>query len=235
MYVLLIEDDLDLGPALVQALRAEGIGSEWLRTLKDGARFAASNPYDCCLLDLGLPDGRGLDLLRQWRAAGLALPVIVITASAALGDRLAGLDGGADDFLVKPFAIPELAARVRAVTRRAARQASSAWLLGPVRIDEGQRRVWRDGTEAALTPREIDLLLVLARAAGRVVPKHRLARLLSPVGDPVDFAAIEVHVHHLRRKLGEDLIRTVRGVGYRLPRDGPDEPALTAGPASEPE
>lgn len=222
MHILLIDDDLDLGPALQQALRAEGVSSEWLRTLADGARFAAREGYDGVLLDLGLPDGHGLDLLHAWRAQGIALPVIVITASAALGDRLAGLDGGADDYLVKPFAIPELVARLRAVTRRAAGQMAALWQVGRLRIDEARRQVWiQDGDgpaeqEASLSPREFELLLALARAAGKVVPKHRLVRRLSPLGEALDFTTLEVHVHHLRRKLGKDAIRTVRGVGYLL-------------------
>lgn len=217
MHLLLIEDDLDLGAGLTQALRAEGMTCEWVRSLRDGASFAAARDFDACLLDLTLPDGRGLDLMRAWRAGGRAIPVIVITASAALADRLAGLDGGADDVLIKPFAIPELVARLRAVTRRAAQQVSSLWTLGELAIDEQQRRVWLDGIEITLTPRELGLLLILARAGGRVVPKHRLSHLLNPLGEPLDFAAIEVHVHHLRRKLGEARIRTVRGLGYRLP------------------
>ncbi|MEW6677450.1 MAG: response regulator [Pseudomonadota bacterium] len=222
MHILLIDDDLDLGPALQQALGAEGVSSEWLRTLADGARFAARAHYDCVLLDLALPDGHGLDLLADWRGRGFSLPVIVITASAALGDRLAGLDGGADDYLVKPFAIPELVARLRAVTRRAAGQAASMWRLGSIRIDERRRQVWTlDGDadeerEANLSPREFELLLALARSGGRVVPKHRLARQLSPLGETMDFTTLEVHIHHLRRKLGNDAIRTVRGVGYLL-------------------
>lgn len=218
MHVLLIEDDLDLGQALQQALRAEGITSEWLRTLYDGAQFAARGAYDCALLDLSLPDGHGFELLRRWRAAGVDVPVIVITASAALGDRLAGLDSGADDFLVKPFAVPELISRLRAVTRRAAQQASSTWVVGRLRIDERCRTTRLDDAEIPMSPREFDLLLVLTRAAGSVVAKHRLAQSLSPLGEPVDFNAIEVHIHHLRRKLGNDVIRTVRGVGYLMPR-----------------
>ena len=217
MHVLLIDDDLDLGPALQQALQSEGVSSEWLRTLADGSRFAALNPYDCVLLDLALPDGHGFELLEQWRAQGVNIPVIIITASAALGDRLTGLDGGADDFLVKPFAIPELISRLRAVTRRAAQQATAVWRAGRIRLDERQRLTWLDEREVALSPREFELLLALVRAAGAVVPKQRLAHLLSPLGEPVDFAAIEVHVHHLRRKLGNDTIRTIRGVGYLLP------------------
>jgi two-component system, OmpR family, response regulator QseB len=216
MHLLLVEDDLDLGTSLQQALRGAGCTSEWLRTAADAQRFAASQRYDCVLLDLGLPDGHGLALLRQWRAQGLATPLIVITASEALGDRLAGLDEGADDFLVKPFAVEELISRLRAVTRRAARQAASSWVLGGLTLDVPRRQCTVDGVPVTLSPREFDVLVVLARADGAVVAKHRLAQALAPLGEALDFNAIEVRVHNLRRKVGAARVQTVRGVGYRL-------------------
>ncbi len=221
MHLLLVEDDLDLGTALQQALRNAGFTSEWLRTAADARRFVAANRYDCVLLDLGLPDGHGLELLRQWRAEGLATPLIVVTASDSLGDRLAGLDEGADDFLVKPFALPELVSRVRAVTRRAAQQAASRWVLGSLELDEPRRECTLAGAPVALSPREFDILVVLARAAGTVVAKHRLAQALAPLGEALDFNAIEVHVYNLRRKVGAARVQTVRGVGYRLAMQDP--------------
>jgi DNA-binding response OmpR family regulator len=151
----------------------------------------------------------------------MAVPLIVITASDALGDRLAGLDEGADDFLVKPFAVAELVSRVRAVTRRAAQQAASVWTIGALTIDMQQRLCSLDGEAVALSQREFDVLAVLARAGGSVVPKHRLAQALAPLGEPLDFNAIEVHVHHLRRKVGAVRVKTVRGVGYLLAGDAP--------------
>lgn len=221
MHLLLVEDDLDLGTALQQALRNAGFTSEWLRTAADARRFVAANRYDCVLLDLGLPDGHGLQLLRQWRTEGLTVPLIVVTASDTLGDRLAGLDEGADDFLVKPFALPELVSRVRAVTRRAAQQAASRWVLGSLALDEPRRECTLAGAPVALSPREFDILVVLARAAGTVVAKHRLAQALAPLGEALDFNAIEVHVYNLRRKVGAARVQTVRGVGYRLPVQDP--------------
>lgn len=216
MHLLLVEDDLDLGAALQQALRQAGLTSEWLRSAVDARRFVATQSYDCVLLDLGLPDGHGLSLLREWRSAGLKQPLIVITASDSLGDRLAGLDEGADDFLVKPFAMPELLSRVRAVTRRAAQQVASRWVLGALVLDLARRECLLEHQNVALSPREFDILAVLARAAGSVVAKHRLAQALAPLGDALDFNAIEVHVHNLRRKVGAARVQTVRGVGYRL-------------------
>ncbi|SHN07885.1 response regulator [Rhizobacter sp. OV335] len=219
MHLLLIEDDVDLGASLQQALRGAGFTSEWLRTACDAHRFAVAGGHHCILLDLGLPDGHGLDLLRTWRREGLAVPLIVITASDALGDRLAGLDEGADDFIVKPFAVVELIARVHAVTRRAAQQAASVWTIGTLAIDMRQRVCTVDGEPAGLSLREFDVLAALARAGGSVVPKHRLAQSLAPLGEPLDFNAVEVHVHNLRRKVGAERVKTVRGIGYLLVGD----------------
>lgn len=224
LHLLLVEDDLDLGASLTQALRGAGLGVEWVRFAADAETFAVQGGHDCLLLDLGLPDGHGLDLLRRWRAKGLVTPLIVLTASDALGDRLQGLDEGADDFMVKPFAVEELISRVHAVTRRAAQQAASVWRFGELAVDP-QRRECHLGDQAVLlSPREFDILVALARAAGKVVPKHRLAQALQPLGDAVDFNAIEVHVHHLRRKLGAQWVKTVRGVGYALATEAPQKP-----------
>lgn len=216
MHLLLIEDDLELGTALLGALRKAHFTAEWLRTCHDARVFAARERYDCLLLDLSLPDGQGLDLLQHWRGQGISTPVIVITARSGLDDRLAGLDGGADDYIVKPFAFEELVSRIHAVTRRAARQTDSEWRFGALLIDVARHEVRLEGTTVALTPAEYDVLLALARAAGTVVSKHQLVRALDPREESIDFNTIEVHVHHLRRKLGVELIRTIRGVGYLL-------------------
>ncbi len=219
MHLLLVEDDVDLGASLVQALQAAGMSCEWLRRAAEADRFVELGTHDAVLLDLTLPDGHGLALLGRWRARGLTTPLIVITASDELGDRLQGLDQGADDFLVKPFAVQELVARVHAVTRRAVRQAANCWRFGELAIDPQRRECRLGGSELNLSPREFDVLLSLARAAGDVVPKHRLAQALAPLGESVDFNAIEVHVHNLRRKIGAARVRTVRGVGYALQGD----------------
>jgi DNA-binding response OmpR family regulator len=214
MHILIIEDDLDLGFALQRALQVEGISSEWLRRAADVPLPFDEARFDCVLLDLTLPDGTGLELLARWRAAGVGLPIIVITARAALADRLAGLDGGADDFLVKPFATVELISRIRAVLRRYARQASEVWTVGALQIEPRGYVARLAGQPLELSPREFHLLLELAREPGVVVAKGTLAQRLEPLGDAVDFGAIEVHVSNLRRKIGADRIRTVRGIGY---------------------
>ncbi|TDR79705.1 response regulator [Paludibacterium purpuratum] len=216
MHILLIEDDLDLGFALQQALKVEGISSEWRRSAQDAPQVPAEIEHDCVLLDLTLPDGDGLTLLARWRKAGIATPVIVITARSALEDRLAGLDGGADDFILKPFAMPELISRIRAVLRRYAQQASEIWALGELQIKPRSHQVLLRGDELDLSPREFNLLLELAREAGCIVAKSALAQRLEPLGEPVDFGALEVHMSNLRRKIGAERIRTVRGVGYML-------------------
>jgi two-component system response regulator QseB/two-component system response regulator BasR len=216
MHILLIEDDLDLGRALQAALKVEGLTSEWLRRAVDAPHMVDASVVDCVLLDLTLPDGNGFDLLAKWRRAGVAVPIIVITARSAVNDRLTGLDGGADDFVVKPFATAELISRIRAVLRRAARQSSEVWAVGDLVIEPRRHTAQLSGVALDLSPREFQLLLELARDPGAVVVKSVLAQKLDPLGDPVDFGAIEVHVSNLRRKIGAERIRTVRGVGYMV-------------------
>jgi two-component system, OmpR family, response regulator QseB len=216
MHILIIEDDIDLGFALQRALQVEGISSEWLRRIADVPLPPDAAMYDCVLLDLTLPDGTGLEVLRHWRRAGIAVPVIIMTARSALDDRLAGLDGGADDFVIKPFATAELLSRLRAVLRRYARQAGEVWRFGALRIEPRSYAASLDGVPLELSPREFHLLLELAREPGAVVAKGVLARRLEPLGDALDFGAVEVHVSNLRRKIGAERIRTVRGIGYQF-------------------
>jgi two-component system, OmpR family, response regulator QseB len=216
MHLLLIEDDLDLGRALQAALKVEGFSSEWLRRARDVPRTLPVNQFDAVLLDLSLPDANGLDLLRQWRQSGQTLPVLIITARGEVRDRLTGLDEGADDFLVKPFVMAELISRIRAVLRRSAHQATERWSLGTLTIVPKQHRAELDGMSLALSPREFQILFELAREPGAVVPKGVLAQKLEPFSDPIEFAALEVHISNLRRKIGAERIRTLRGVGYML-------------------
>jgi two-component system, OmpR family, response regulator QseB len=216
MHILLIEDDLDLGKALQAALRVEGFSSQWLRRAADAPERLDAGQHDAVLLDLGLPDGCGLELLRRWREQGAATPLLVMTARVSLADRLEGLDGGADDYLGKPFEMPELIARLRALLRRSARQAREDWQIGPLRIWPRSREVRVDERQVELSPREFDLLSLLATEAGQVVPKDRLAQKLAPLGEALDFANLEMHLSNLRRKIGPERIGTVRGIGYRL-------------------
>lgn len=218
MHLLLVEDDIDLGAALQRSLNAQGYACTWVRCLKDarahtGAKMA---DFDCVVLDLGLPDGQGLDLLRDWRGNQRNFPVIVLTARDAVASRIDGLDAGADDYVIKPVATDELASRIRAVTRRAAGQASSIWEFGKLRIHVGRREITLDGAPVALSPREFQIVQELARNAGEVVPKHRMASMLQPYGEPLEFSTLDWHIHNLRRKLGNGIIQTVRGVGYCL-------------------
>lgn len=215
MHLLIIEDDIDLGQALLAALKAEGLSALWVRKLADAPPGLGEPQPGCVLLDLSLPDGNGLDLLRRWRNDHLNVPVIVITARSALEDRLAGLHGGADDFIVKPFAVAELVARIWAVLRRSAQQASPVWQLGDITVEPRAHQAWLRGEELDLSPREFRLLVELTREPGVVVSKGVLGQRMEPLGDPIDAATIEVHLSNLRRKVGAEKILTVRGVGYR--------------------
>lgn len=214
MHILIIEDDLDLGLALHKALKADGLSSEWLRRIGDAPSTFEGCTYDCVLLDLSLPDGGGLELLARWRRDGIEIPVIVITAKSTLDDRLAGLDGGADDYIVKPFATAEIVSRIRAVLRRYARQASDVWTFGALSITPRRYLATLNGEALDLSPREFRLILELAREPGVIVPKGVLAQRMEPLGEAIDFGAIEVHMSNLRRKIGAERIKTVRGVGY---------------------
>ncbi|UUX97224.1 response regulator transcription factor [Aquabacterium sp. J223] len=215
MRLLLVEDDELLGDGLRDFLRGEGHVVDWCRSVAE-ARALADEPFDAWLLDWQLPDGSGLDLLRSLRAAGLATPALMLTARDRLAERLQGLDGGADDYLVKPFAPEELAARLRAVRRRVEGREDVLAMAGDVRIDFARRSVTSAGRRVELTAREWRVLEALGRRAGRIVTKGELERLV--LGNETDLMsnALEVHVSALRRKLGRGLIETVRGLGYRV-------------------
>ena len=216
MHILLVEDDLDLGASLVRALQQDGFTVQWLRRAHDAPLQLDDPGCSAVLLDLGLPDGSGMELLRRWRRAQAAAPVLVITARSALQDRLGGLDAGADDYLVKPFDIPELLARLRAVLRRTAAQSGDEWQFGALSVWPRKCQAQLSGQPLELTPREFQLLLALAQGGGDVVPKRTLAQRLEPLGDPMDTAALQVHISNLRRKIGAERVGTLRGVGYWL-------------------
>ncbi|MBT9512406.1 MAG: response regulator transcription factor [Acidovorax sp.] len=216
MHILLIEDDLDLGASLVRALQQDGFTVQWLRRAHDAPLQLDDPGCSAVLLDLGLPDGSGMELLRRWRRTQAGAPVLVITARSALQDRLGGLDAGADDYLVKPFDIPELLARLRAVLRRTAAQSGEQWQFGALSVWPRKCQAQLGGQPLELTPREFQLLLALAQGGGDVVPKRTLAQRLEPLGDPMDTAALQVHISNLRRKIGAERVGTLRGVGYWL-------------------
>ena len=220
MRLLLLEDDGLLGEGLRDFLRAEGHVVEWCTHLL-AAHALEDEPFDALLVDWQLPDGSGVDWVRARRAQGDGRPVLVLTARDVLHDRIRGLDSGADDYLVKPFAPEELLARLRAVLRRAGAMAAAPRLaFGAVQVDLEARGVWRGDSRVEVTAREWAVLEALVRRCGRVVTKSELDRLVLGLDVQVMSNALEVHVSALRRKLGRDLIETVRGLGYRVPQPG---------------
>jgi two-component system OmpR family response regulator/two-component system response regulator QseB len=219
MRVLVVEDDPLLGDALRVGLSQAGFAADWVRDGSSGLQAVASEPFAAVVLDLGLPELSGLELLKRVRAERNAVPILILTARDAVADRIAGLDAGADDYLVKPVDLGELAARLRALVRRASGRAEPALEIGPLRIDPAAHAVSFRGREVELSPREFVVLHELARAAGRVLSKDQIAERTYGWGEEVESNAVEVHVHHLRRKLAPEVIVTVRGVGYLLPKD----------------
>jgi len=218
MRILLAEDDPLLGDGLRAGLRQRGFQVDWVRDGEAAQRELRAEPYAAAVLDLGLPLCDGLHVLRGVRRAGITLPVLVLTARDAVPDRIKGLDVGADDYVVKPVDLDELAARLRALVRRAHGQPHERLVAGAVELDPAARTVTSAGVPVALSAREFDLLHVLMLRAGRVLSREQLEQHLYSWGQEVDSNAIEVHIHHLRRKIGPGVIDTVRGVGYTLVR-----------------
>jgi two-component system OmpR family response regulator len=215
MRLLLLEDDDILGEGLRDFLRADGHTVDWCRNLA-GTDALRGEPFDALLVDWQLPDGSGLDWLRARRARGDATPALMLTARDRVAQRIEGLDAGADDYLVKPFAPEELVARLRALSRRLAGSAAARAAFGDVEIDFAQRTAYRGGERVDLTGREWAVLEALALRCGRIVPKADLEKLVLGFDAEVASNALEVHVSALRRKLGRELIETVRGLGYRI-------------------
>lgn len=218
MRILLAEDDLLLGDGLRAGLRQAGFQVDWVRDGVAAERELRAQPYAAAVLDLGLPLRDGMDVLSNLRRAGLTLPVLVLTARDAVPDRIRGLDSGADDYVVKPIDLDELAARLRALVRRAHGQPQELLQVLDVQLDPAGRTVQRGGQPVALSTREFDLLQALMLAAGRVLSREQLEQQLYSWGNEVDSNAVEVHIHHLRKKLGPAVIQTVRGVGYGCPK-----------------
>ena len=225
MRVLVVEDDEGIASGLKSTLEQQGHAVDVAPRLADGWAALAAEPFDLLLLDLGLPDGDGSTLLARLRAArGEALPdartpVLVMTARDQVASRIAALDLGADDYVIKPFDAGELAARMRALRRRAEGRAQAVLRTGALEIDPAARSVARDGQPVALSAREFAVLLALVEVRPRVLSRQQLEAKLYSFEAALESNAIEVHVHHLRKKLGEQVIRTLRGVGYFVPRD----------------
>jgi len=219
MRVLLIEDDPMIGRAVVAGLQDAGYTVDWVRDGAEAELALGHRVYDLTLLDLGLPRRDGVELLKGLRRDGSSLPVVIITARDALADRVAGLDLGADDYLVKPFDLDELSARMRAVVRRKAGRAESTLKIGALEIDTAARRVKWKGKEVAISAREYALLEALANRPGSYLTRAQLEERLYGWDDEIASNAVEVHIHALRRKLDPAFIRTVRGLGYSLVRE----------------
>ncbi len=216
MRILVVEDDNLLADGITRALTREGDAADWLTNAEDAWHSLQIEHFDCLILDLGLPGMDGLSLLRQLRKAGSTLPVLILTARDAIEDRIAGLDAGADDYLLKPFDLAELRARLRAVTRRYKGYSDTLLQLGDIEIDTQAQSVRYQGETVILSRREYGILLALAENAGKVLSRSRLEESLYGWSNEVESNSVEVHIHHLRKKLSSSVIRTVRGVGYMM-------------------
>ncbi len=219
MRILLVEDDLMLGDGMVDALRRGGYTVDWLTTGLPVADCLRHDEFAALILDLNLPDIDGISVLKQLRRNGHALPVLILTARDALDDRVTGLDAGADDYLVKPFALEELNARLRALVRRGKGQAQSSIEHGDIVLLPDSQQVSYRGEEVRLTPHEYKLLQELLIQAGRVLSKEQLQQSLYGWDEGAESNALEVHIHHLRKKFYPELIRNIRGVGYIVERN----------------
>lgn len=218
MRILVVEDDEILRDAVEAGLSLAGFTVDTVDTLADARSASSSWPYDAVVLDLALPDGSGLDLLKDWRTAGNVTPVLLLTARNATQDRIAGLDTGADDYLGKPFDVDELAARVRAIARRGHGRASPILRLGEMSLDPASRELIKDGQPISLSRREFTVLQALMEQPGRLLSRAQLEERLYGWQEEVESNAVEVHIHNLRAKLGREVIETVRGEGYRVAR-----------------
>jgi two-component system, OmpR family, response regulator QseB len=214
MRVLVIEDDPQIGDAIATGLQQAGFTIDWVKTANDAVAATLSHAYSVMIVDLGLPDRSGLELLRDFRQIGMDTAILILTARDGLQDRVQGLDAGADDYVVKPFDLEELCARVRALGRRVVGRPQPVIEHHGLRLDPATRSVTRDGNEIELSRREFDVLIHLLELKGQVVSRSRLEEQLYAWGEEVASNSVEVHIHHLRRKLGSELIRTIRGVGY---------------------
>jgi DNA-binding response OmpR family regulator len=216
MRILLVEDDPQLGDGLTVGLRQAGFAVDWVRDGNAADLALHAESFDLVVLDLGLPKLSGMEVLSRARGRGQSMPILILTARDATGDKVSGLDAGADDYLVKPIDLDELTARIRALTRRSAGRADPLLTHGDVVLDPAAHSVTCAGQPVELSSREFSLLQMLLESAGRVLTRSQLEQSLYGWRDEPDSNALEVHIHHLRKKLGSDLIRTLRGVGYTI-------------------
>ncbi|HYL88244.1 MAG TPA: response regulator [Burkholderiales bacterium] len=216
MRVLVVEDDPMIGRAVLSGQRDSGYATDWVRDGVEAELALANGGYDAALLDLGLPRREGIDILKALRRGNQDLPVLIITARDSVSDRITGLDSGADDYLVKPFSLDELLARIRAVIRRRVGRASPEIRYGALVVDPARRRVVFRDKPVELSAREFAVLEALLQEPGAVVSRQKLEEAVYGWGQEVESNSVEVHLHNLRRKLAAELIRNLRGVGYRV-------------------
>ena len=221
MRVLLVEDDLMIGRSLDRALTHAGMAVDWVRSGADCTAAIANDGYGVLLLDLGLPDGAGLDILRAMRRQNRDMPVVIISARDDVATRIAGLDSGADDFVVKPFDFDELNARIRAVIRRRQGRSTSTVVAGAVALDLARHEVSYRGSSLVLPAKEFALLRALAERPGAILSRGQLEDRLYDWGNEVESNAVDVLIHYVRRKFDKDIIRNVRGIGWMIPDNGP--------------
>ncbi|MBR7746674.1 response regulator [Undibacterium baiyunense] len=219
MRILLVEDDPQLGRATQLGLDQLGYAVDWVQSAEDAEISIKLHQYQCLLLDLGLPRQDGMTLLKKLRAAGFDQSILILTARDQIPDRIMGLDSGADDFIVKPYDIDELAARIRTVRRRLVGRSREILTHRGVEIDTAARQVKLHGESVNLTTREFNILQILFEHLGQIITKDQLEQALYSWGDEIESNTIQVHIHHLRKKLGKELIRTLHAVGYVIDKE----------------
>ncbi|MDH5391916.1 MAG: response regulator transcription factor [Gammaproteobacteria bacterium] len=219
MRLLLVEDDVLLGEGVELGLRKAGYAVDWVRDGEAATTALIAEDYELMVLDIGLPKKSGLDVLKELRDSGDKLPVMILTAMASVDHRVQGLDAGADDYLTKPFDLAELYARLRALARRNTGRTESLIEYGDIRLDPAAYDVHKGGDKVDLSRREYAVLLSLLENTGRVMSREMLEQTMYGWGEEVGSNAVEVYVHHLRKKLGNELIRTIRGIGYMIDKE----------------
>jgi DNA-binding response OmpR family regulator len=216
MRILIVEDDPVIADAVRVGLALGGASVDWVETCADALAAVSTTRFSAIVLDIMLPDGSGIDVLREMRARKETIPVLLLTARDEISDRVSGLDAGADDYLVKPFDLDELAARIRAITRRSEGRADTCLVHGAIRVDPTEASVTVDGTLVQLSRREFAVLAALMERPGIIRSRSELEERLYGWDEDVESNAVEVHIHHLRNKIGREAIETVRGLGYRM-------------------
>lgn len=214
MRLLLIEDNDSIGKGLYVGLNQAGYAVDWVRDGETAYSAFITEEYDVAVLDLGLPRKSGIEVLDELRERGNKVPVLILTAKDTINDRIIGLDHGADDYMVKPFDLDELQARLRAIVRRSSGRAAPGLVHGSIQLDPASHTVTKSGDVVELTPRAFEILRILMENQGRVLSRSRLEESMYSWKDEIESNAVEVHIHQIRKKLGGELIRTIRGVGY---------------------